>query len=547
MTASVLSADEALKQIETTEIIAPIPDAIEPIEDDPINQPPKQYPLPQAIIGARSKPAFPLHALPPLVRDAVAEVQAYVQAPTALVVSSVLGIISAICQGLYKVRRDNTLVSPLSLYLLSVAEPNERKSKIESYFRPVIENWLAATLKIYTSKHHAYEAELIAHEARQSIVEKAIKAKDVDDATIEKLTNELTQLIADEPEKPLSPKMLFGDATKEAISKSLDENYPNGAVISAEAGGILAGALTRDGLTGVLAMLNSLWSAEVVTINRSGEGDRVLKDVALTLSLAVQEAVITEFLTKGKEMARGIGFLARTLFCYPETTQGQRLYKEPPETNYAVELLNNRLTQLIAMQEDYIEKGRLKRDTLSLDDEAKAVWVKYYNSTESMQCRGKALEYIRDVAGKTADNASRLAALFHVIEADEETINNPINKNCMTMGCEVAEYYLHEALIYLESSELPEEFKNAQDASGRLISYAMKRKQDLNSIKDGYLWNEITQRQISRIVPRKFSDKKSLASVLIELEDADHLLSGRQDGKSIVYIINPLLLDGVAV
>ena len=148
-------------------------------------------------------------------------------------------------------------------------------------------------------------------------------------------------------------------------------------------------------------------------------------------------------------MARGISFLARTLFCYPETTQGQRLYQAPPETNYAVEILNNRLTQLIAMQEDHIENGRLKRDTLSLDDEAKEVWVKYYNSTETMQCRGEALEYIRDVAGKTADNASRLAALFHVLEADEETISDTINKDFMTMGCDVTEYYLHEALIYL--------------------------------------------------------------------------------------------------
>jgi putative DNA primase/helicase len=527
-----LSKNEALKQLQNTQKTPVIDNAI---------------PQPKAILGARSKPDFPLHALPPLLRDAVVEVQAYVQAPTALIVSSVLGVASVICQGLYKVRRDNTLVSPLSLYLLSVAEPNERKSKIESYFRPVIEKWLAATLKTYALKHHAYEAETVAHEARRGAIERAIKDKNADSATIEKLTDELTQCITDAPEKPLSPNMLFGDATKEAISKSLDENYPSGGIISAEAGGILAGALTRDGLTGVLAMLNSLWSAEIVTINRSGDGDRVLKDVALTLSLAVQEAVITEFLTKGKEMARGIGFLARTLFCYPETTQGQRLYQAPPETNHAVEMLNNRLTQLIALQEDHIENGRLKRDTLNLADEAKEVWVKYYNSTEAMQCRGEALEYIRDVAGKTADNASRLAALFHILESDEETINDTINKDSMTMGCEVAEYYLHEALIYLESSELADEFKNAQDASERLISYAMKRKQNLSGIKDNFLWNEMTHRQIARLVPRKFSDKKSLALVLLELEDAEHLIGSRQSGKSIIYTLNPRLLDEVAV
>lgn len=93
---------------------------------------------------------------------------------------------------------------------------------------------------------------------------------------------------------------------------------------------------------------------------------------------------------------------------------------------------------------------------------------------------------------------------------------------------------------------MPDEFKNAQDASERLISYAMKRQQNPNAIKDGSLWNEITHRQIARIMPRKFSDKKSLASVVIELEDADHLIENRQSGKSILYTINPRLLDMVA-
>ena len=494
-----------------------------------------EYPLPLAIIGTRRKPEFPLHALPPLIREAVEEVQAYVQAPTALVVSSVLGIVSAICQGLVKVRRDNTLVSPVSLYLLLIAEANERKSKVESYFKGVIEQWETTTQKIYLSKHHAYEAETVAHDARCFAIEKEIKKNGSDDTELEKHTKALTELLAEKPQKPLTPKILFGDATKEALSKALDENYPSGSVLSAEGGGILAGALTRDGLTGVLAMLNSLWSSEVIVINRSSDGDRVLKDVALTLSLAVQEAVITEFLHKGKEMARGIGFLARTLLCFPETTQGNRLYKAPPKTNHAVEQLNNRLTQLIAMQEDHIEHGRLKRDTVTLDDEAKAVWIKFYNSTESMQCKGETLEFIRDVAGKIADNASRLACLFHALESESDTIGDTLNKKHMTMGCEVAEYYLQEALIYLESSELPTEFKQAQDVSGRLISYAMKRKQDTSSIKDRLLWNEITHRNVQRLSRQ---NKKELAAILIELEDADHLLDNRKVGKSIIYTMS---------
>ena len=503
-----------------------------------------EYPLPQAIIGARKKPAFPLHALPQVFREAVEEVQAYVQAPTALIASSILGIVSAICQGLVKVRRDNTLVSPVSLYIFIIADPNERKSAVEKYFKGVIEQWETATQKIYLSKHHEYEAEMVAYDARCSAIEKEIKKNGSDNAELEKLTKELTELLADKPQKPLTPKILFGDATKEALSKALDENYPSISLLSSEAGAVLGGAITRDGLTGVMAMLDSFWSGEMTVINRAGDGDRVLKDVALTLSLAMQLGVLDEFMGKGKGMARAIGFYARVLFCAPESTQGQRLYKEPPETNHAVEQLNNRLTQLITMQEDHIDNGRLKRDTITLDDEAKAVWVKFYNSTETMQCKGEALESIKDVAGKIADNASRLACLFHVLESEGESIGDTISKKHMVMGCEVAEYYLQESLIYLESSELPIEFRQAQDISGRLISYAIKRKQDPSTIKDRLLWNEITHRNVQRLSRQ---NKKELGAILIELEDADHLLDNRKVGKSVIYTINPRLVAGGTV
>jgi len=500
------------------------------------------YPRVKPIIGVREKPVFPLDALPVVLREAVLEIEDYVQAPTALIVSSLLGICSAIVQGLIKVRRDNALVSPTSLYILIIAEPNERKSFIERYFRSVIEKWEVTTQKMYTEKQYQYAAEQVSFEAKQKSLEKQINANTDNPDELKRLTKELAELMSEKPIKPLVPKMLFGDATKEALTKSLDENYPSGAIISAEGGGILAGALTRDGLTGVLATLNSLWSGETVTINRSGDGDRILKNVALTLSIEVQEAVILEFLSKGKEMARGIGFLARTLFCFPESTQGKRPYKKPSENNFGVDALNDRLNFLISMVDDYVKNRRLSRKTIPLDDEAKQVWIKYYNTTEALQRKGENLEFLRDVAGKTADNATRLAGIFHALEYEGE-IDGCITATHMTMGCQVAEYYLHEALNYLDSSELPEEFKNAQDISERLVSYCMKRKQKGVNIDDGLLWHEITHRGIQRIAPRKISDKKSIAPILVELEDAGHIVSNYERGKSIVYVINPALVN----
>ena len=53
-----------------------------------------------------------------------------------------------------------------------VAEPNERKNAVETYFRPVIEKWEQTTQKIYALKHCDYESELIAYEAKRKTLEK---------------------------------------------------------------------------------------------------------------------------------------------------------------------------------------------------------------------------------------------------------------------------------------------------------------------------------------------------------------------------------------
>lgn len=66
-----------------------------------------QYPVPLPIIGEIKRVDFPINSLPPIIKDAVIAVERYVQAPTALIASCVLGVMSLVCQGVIKVRRNN--------------------------------------------------------------------------------------------------------------------------------------------------------------------------------------------------------------------------------------------------------------------------------------------------------------------------------------------------------------------------------------------------------------------------------------------------------
>jgi hypothetical protein len=47
---------------------------------------------------------------------------------------------------------------------------------------------------------------------------------------------------------------------------------------------------------------------------------------------------------------------------------------------------------------------------IELSTEAKDAWVAFHDQIESAMAQESALEYLRDVAGKAAENAARIAA-----------------------------------------------------------------------------------------------------------------------------------------
>src|SRR4029453_7821275 len=84
-------------------------------------------PGPEPLIGQIGRAPYPVDALPMAIRRAVEEVQACVQAPVEMVASSALATASLAAQALADVRRNRTLIGPIGLYFLTVAESGGRK------------------------------------------------------------------------------------------------------------------------------------------------------------------------------------------------------------------------------------------------------------------------------------------------------------------------------------------------------------------------------------------------------------------------------------
>ncbi len=102
---------------------------------------------------------FPFFALPPILREAVAEVQATVQAPIELAFASAIGALSLACQHRFDVRRPNGIESPCSLFVITVADSGERKTSCDKLFMQPIREFDTASEQAAEEEWTQYQAD----------------------------------------------------------------------------------------------------------------------------------------------------------------------------------------------------------------------------------------------------------------------------------------------------------------------------------------------------------------------------------------------------
>ena len=133
------------------------------------------------------------------------------------------------------------------------------------------------------------------------------------------LQNQLKKHLAKKPSRPKRMTLILNDATKEAITWRLHNEYPSVGLMSDEGGQILNGR-AADNLT----LLNNLHSGGDVIVDRRDSESYSLKGARLTVSIMVQNKTLKKFLDTRGELARDNGLLARCLMAYPTSTQGTR-------------------------------------------------------------------------------------------------------------------------------------------------------------------------------------------------------------------------------
>ncbi|CAG4889812.1 YfjI family protein [Paraburkholderia saeva] len=427
------------------------------------------WPDAQPLIHETAPLDYPVDSLPDSVSAAVREVQAFVQAPFALVVSSAITALSLAIQSLVDVQRDEHLIGPAGLFLLTIADSGERKSTCDGFFTMPVRNYEAQQRDEHAQAVVDHRSDLSAWEAKRAgLLDKIRRARGSNGSgETALLERDLREMDRNKPTPPKVPRLIFESYTPESLAYELGTKWPSGGVVSAEAGIVFGShGMGTDSIMRNLATLNSLWDGKPLTVDRRTSDSFTVDGARLTVALQVQRATLMSFVEKSGALARGTGFLARFLIAWPQSTQGTRFYKAAPENWPQLGVFNERVSELLREPAPIDEHGRLAPALLALSPEAKASWIAFHDNIESELKDGGELAEVRDVASKAADNAARLAALFHVFSGAA----GPISVDAFERASSIVAWHLSESKRFFSESALSE---NETDAA-RLDAWLRK-------------------------------------------------------------------------
>lgn len=393
--------------------------------------------------------AFPSSMALPLIAGAVDEAEGNIQAPRALVYSAALTAMATAVQGFIDVCKPNGQIIPVSLMLLTVANSGERKSTAENVFMRGVRRFQDERDLIYQREFSDWSARQSIWEARRKAILK--KALLLDREEGEEPCKQFVEHQSNAPVKPRRFKLLYEDATSEALFLGLHQNIPTAGLISSEGGGVLMGKAFND-----LSKQNALWSGDAITVDRVSSESYEVR-ARLTVSLMVQESTFFNYMAKHGEKSRGSGLWARFLVCNPKSTQGTRFIAEGGVHWDCCERFSDRVMEILKNSVEFLSDPTRPKFLVRFSQAANNRWVSVFNGIEMEIRSGGRYFGMGDHASKLADNIARLAALLHFFEKKA----GDIAVETLDAAVEICFWYSDEFLRMFSSP--PQEEVDAQE------------------------------------------------------------------------------------
>ncbi|MGR1200654.1 YfjI family protein [Aeromonas hydrophila] len=399
---------------------------------------------------------LPVHVLPDELQKVIRYVQQETQAPSGLIASAVLGVMALACQDLFDIAPKDKLRFPISLYQVVLAESGERKSTVDKLLMKPVRD-LEGELEVrYQEDNKRYDVAMYSWQVEQKALKKAFERAVINREPSEKHKQQLEACLASKPAAPLRKRLLLNDVTRAAVKQALGKGWPSLVLLSDEAGSILSGQLLHD-----TPLLNSLWGAQAIEIDRATSDTFRIEDARFGAMLMVQPGLFKEYITRQGRRARASGFFARTLLCQPTSTIGGRIHGPQqrfpcaPVSDKHLEWFHERVLERLNQSFQRREEDAV-RTCLTLSPEAAAKWHAEYNRIELMCGQTCSLREYRDYASKQLEHVARIAGVLEAFV----TGNVVVSEHTMHTAIKLASYYLDSFIHLMADDALPEDMED---------------------------------------------------------------------------------------
>lgn len=412
----------------------------------------KVEPLP---LGTLSPPKpYPVSALGRVLGPATESISQKAQCAPVLAAQATLAVASLAAQHLADVCLPYGQTRPLSLFLFTVAGSGERKSTADNEaLMPVRKH----------EKNVRLTFEILREAWRVSHAAWAAQHKKIEgDRGLDRISREaeLTAL-GRAPVEPVHPFFTAPEPTVESLAKHWATLPGSLGLFSAEGGQLTGGfGFAPEHRLKTAAGLSSLWDGAGLRRFRAGDTIADLPGRRLALHVMLQPDAAEAFVSD--PILRDQGLLSRLLLAAPDSLAGERKYKDPPEH------LDTPMTRYFAAIMAMLERPPLAANeagneltprALDLSPQAKVAWIAFHDRIEAGMATDGLLENLRDVGGKAAENAARIAGVLTIVDNPDATI---VEAEQMEAGCEVMAWYVNEALRLLDAWRLPPSLRNAR-------------------------------------------------------------------------------------
>ncbi|HEY5851077.1 MAG TPA: DUF3987 domain-containing protein [Lysobacter sp.] len=393
---------------------------------------------------------FPLDALGPVLEPVARRIAQVVQAPDALIASSLLAGASLAAQAHADVVVDGRR-EPLSLWFLSVSESGERKTAADNWAVAEHRRFERDQLGFYREAEAEHATDLAAFTAASRSAARGKKTR----AVVQDSLRELGK----PPPAPMLPWLLLADPTIEGLHRQLREGRPSQGLFNSDAGDFFGGyGMSDDHRTKSAAALSRLWDDGELVRTRGGDGHSKLYGRRLAAHLMVQPVVFEMAVAADDVLARQ-GFLARALICWPISMAGTRQYVEADlSTDSVIQTYWRHIKVLLSTPYPLRPEttNELEPPALTLSADAKARWIVCANVIEADMAGPYA--QVKAWASKAPAQILRMAGVLTLLENPHAS---EVQVEAIERAALLVAHYLGEACRIIGTAVLPVETRHA--------------------------------------------------------------------------------------